>query len=101
MQARVWIAAALWIAALSPCLGAQTRPAKSSQAAPAAENRVDINRATVPELEKVPGITATWAARIVRFRPYRTKLDLLERGVVTSQIYDRIKDSIIAHRPSP
>ena len=47
---------------------------------------------------KVPSMTATWAGRIVRFRPYRTKLDLLERGVVTSQFYDRIKDSVVAHR---
>ena len=36
--------------------------------------------------------------RIVRFRPYRTKQDLLEHGVVTSQVYDRIKDYVIAHR---
>lgn len=47
---------------------------------------------------KVPGMTRTWAARIVRFRPYRAKNDLLVRGVVTSQVYDRIKDHIVAHR---
>jgi hypothetical protein len=34
----------------------------------------------------------------VRFRPYHTKLDLMERGVVTSQVYNRIKDYVIAHR---
>ncbi len=43
-------------------------------------------------------MTRSWAGRIVRFRPYRTKLDLLDRGVVTSQVYDRIKDYVIAHR---
>lgn len=47
---------------------------------------------------KVPGMTGTWAARIVRFRPYRAKNDLLERGVVPSEVYERIKDNIIAHR---
>ncbi len=47
---------------------------------------------------KVPGMTPSWAGRIVRFRPYRTKLDLVERGVVTSQVYDQIKDYVIAHR---
>jgi DNA uptake protein ComE-like DNA-binding protein len=50
------------------------------------------------ELLKVPGITSTWAARIIRFRPYRTKADLLEHGVLPGDVYDRIKDSIIAHR---
>lgn len=60
--------------------------------------RIDINHASMEELLKVPGITRTWAARIVRFRPYRTKLDLIERGVLPSDVYDRIKNSIIAHR---
>ena len=59
---------------------------------------VDINHATVDELMKVPGMTRTWAARIVRFRPYRTKTDLLDHGVVTSEVYARIKDYVIAHR---
>jgi len=43
-------------------------------------------------------MTSTWAARIVRFRPYRTKRDLLDHGVLPGDVYDRIKDSIIAHR---
>ena len=43
-------------------------------------------------------MTQSWAGRIVRFRPYRTKQDLLEYGVVSSEVYDRIKDFVIAHR---
>ena len=84
------VAFCAWLAGVAPLAG---KPAAS-----AVEARVDINRASVEELMKVPGMTATWAGRIVRFRPYRTKLDLLERGVVTSQVYDRIKDSVVAHR---
>ncbi len=68
-----------------------------TQALPAAA-RVDINHASMAELMKVPGITQSWARRIVRFRPYRTKQDLLDRGVVPSAVYDRIRESIIAHR---
>lgn len=69
-----------------------------SKPAPPPAARVDINHASVEELLKVPGMTSTWAARIVRFRPYRTKADLLEHGVLPGDVYDRIKDSIIAHR---
>ena len=65
---------------------------------PQPETRVDLNHATVEELLKVPGMTRTWADRIVRFKPYRTKIDMLDRGVVTSAVYDRIKDYAIAHR---
>ncbi len=72
------------------------RPAPSQ--APPPEVRVDINHATVEELTRVPGMTRTWAERIVRFRPYRAKNDLLDRGVVTSEVYERIKDWIVAHR---
>jgi DNA uptake protein ComE-like DNA-binding protein len=59
---------------------------------------VDINHASVDELAKVPGLTPSWAGRIVRFRPYRTKQDLFDKGVVSSEVYDRIKDFVIAHR---
>jgi DNA uptake protein ComE-like DNA-binding protein len=59
---------------------------------------VDINHATVEELMKVPGMTRVWAARVVRFRPYRAKNDLLDRGVLPSDVYSRIKESIVAHR---
>jgi DNA uptake protein ComE-like DNA-binding protein len=70
----------------------------TSANAPAPEARIDVNHATVDELLKVQGMTRSWAGRIVRFRPYRTKQELLDRGVVTSQVYDRIKDYVIAHR---
>lgn len=62
---------------------------------------VDLNRASVTELMHVPGMTATWAARIVRFRPYRSKLDLVQDGVVTPDVYARIRDGVVAHRVAP
>jgi DNA uptake protein ComE-like DNA-binding protein len=71
---------------------------KTSATAPPAATRIDINHASADELLKVPGLTRSWAGRIVRFRPYRKKSDLLDRGVVTSEVYDRIKDYVIAHR---
>ena len=74
------------------------RRAQDIRTAPPPEARIDINHASLDELLKVPGMTRSWAGRIVRFRPYRTKQDLLERGVVTSQVYDRIKDYVIAHQ---
>jgi len=69
-----------------------------SRAIPPPDARTDINHASVAELLKVPGMTPSWAGRIVRFRPYRTKQDLLDRGVLPSEVYDRIKNYVIAHR---
>jgi len=42
-------------------------------------------------------MTRSWAERIIRFRPYRVKGDLMEMGVVPDDFYDRIKDFVIAH----
>ena len=71
---------------------------KTSASAPAPENRVDINHASMTDLLKVPGMTQSWAGRIIRYRPYHSKVDLLQRGVVSDAVYDRIKDYVIAHR---
>jgi DNA uptake protein ComE-like DNA-binding protein len=71
---------------------------KTSASAPAAEDRVDINHATLADLMRVPGMTQSWAGRIIRYRPYHSKVDLLQRGVVSDAVYDRIKDYVIAHR---
>jgi DNA uptake protein ComE-like DNA-binding protein len=76
----------------------ETAAPRTSASAPRPETRVDINHATVEELLKVPGMTRTWAGRIVRFRPYSTKLDLVDDGVVPSEVYRRIGDFVIAHR---
>jgi DNA uptake protein ComE-like DNA-binding protein len=98
--------AAVFAACLSLATGAtETQsPSAAPHAAPKTKPapppgaRLDLNRASIDELLKVPGMTASWAGRIVRFRPYRTKQDLLDRGVLPSEVYDRIKDYVIAHR---
>jgi DNA uptake protein ComE-like DNA-binding protein len=89
----------LCLAGTAQCQDRDTHGApKTSATAPRPEAKVDINHASEDELLKLPGMTPSWARRIVRFRPYHAKQDLLEYGIVTSQVYDRIKDYIIAHR---
>jgi competence protein ComEA len=73
------------------------RPASGART-PSADARIDINTASLDELMKAPGMTRIWAARIIRFRPYHAKNELLDKGIVSNQAYDRIKDYIIAHR---
>ena len=102
VQLRLAFVAVAILALLPPVLAQdQDRDTRSipatSAAAPPPEARIDINHASVDELLKVPGMTRSWAGRIVRFRPYRTKQDLIEEGVVTSELYIRIKDYVIAH----
>jgi DNA uptake protein ComE-like DNA-binding protein len=87
-------------AASAVCASVPSLPQTPSlqHALPPPEARVDVNHATIEELLKVPGMTRSWAGRIMRYRPYRTKQDLVDRGVVNNEVYNRIKDYIIAHR---
>jgi DNA uptake protein ComE-like DNA-binding protein len=96
-----WVVAILCIAPGCAAQNQDRDPYKTAKAfanAPAPEARIDINHATLDELSKIPGLTRVWAGRIVRFRPYRTKADLLEKGILSGEVYDRIKDYVIAHR---
>ena len=70
----------------------------TSAKAPAPEARIDINHSSVEELMKVSGLTRPWAERIVRYRPYRSMQELLDKGIVTPEVYERIKDFVIARR---
>lgn len=62
------------------------------------DERVDLNHAPLEDLMKVPGMKRTWAERIIRFRPYRSKQDLIDEGIVPGDVYGRIRDYVIAHR---
>ena len=99
------ILAAVLIYALPPvCAGVTLQSAQTkagAQSLPVPEARLDINTASLEQLLKVPGMTRNWAARIIRYRPYRSKNELVDQGVVTSQVYDAIKDYIIARRVKP
>ncbi len=64
--------------------------------APSVPSQIDINRATSADLEAVPGIGKVYAARIIAGRPYANKAQLVQRGVLTQALYDKIKDRLIA-----
>jgi DNA uptake protein ComE-like DNA-binding protein len=59
---------------------------------------IDINRASMAELQTLPGIRGPYAQAIAKNRPYRRKTQLLTRGILPVTIYDRIQESIIARQ---
>lgn len=61
------------------------------------ERKVDINHASAAELESLPGIGPSTAARIVRARELRafTKVEELQtRGLVTARVFSDIRDIV-------
>jgi competence ComEA-like helix-hairpin-helix protein len=59
---------------------------------------IDINSASTEELDKLPGVGAARAKAIVAHRPYNGKDDLAHRKVIPQNVYDQIKDRIIARQ---
>ena len=58
---------------------------------------VNINRATKPQLETLPGIDNALADRIIAGRPYNTSLELRRRDILNKAEYSRIADNIKTH----
>ena len=61
--------------------------------------QLDINHASIAQLLKVPGITQIYAQRIVDGRPYSTKGQLKTSGILPPDLYAKVKDHLVAHRP--
>jgi hypothetical protein len=57
---------------------------------------IDLNVATTAQLQQLPGITATYARRIVANRPYKVKHELETRKILPPAIYARIRDRVFA-----
>ena len=60
---------------------------------------VDINAATEADLKAIPGIGDAYAAKIIAGRPYANKTQLKSRKVLPGNIYEQVKDMIIAKQP--
>ena len=67
-----------------------------SSSPPRSTSLIDLNVATPAQLQALPGITPTYARRIVANRPYKVKHELETRKILPSAVYRRIRDRVIA-----
>jgi len=61
-----------------------------------AQALLDINSASKSDLDTLPGIGSARADAIIKGRPYRGKDELVQKGIIPQNVYNGIKDKIIA-----
>ncbi|MCX7348243.1 MAG: helix-hairpin-helix domain-containing protein, partial [Alphaproteobacteria bacterium] len=80
----------------------KTKPATtetaSDPAVPAPAGKIDLNTATVDELETLPGIGPAKAKAIIEGRPYTSLKDFESRNVVPTSVVDKFKDQVTVAR---
>jgi DNA uptake protein ComE-like DNA-binding protein len=88
---------------------APAAPAPATKAAPATTGAataakqadlIDINSATEAQLSTLPGIAKARSEAIIKGRPYKGKDELLAKKIVPENVYNDIKDKIIAKQKS-
>jgi competence protein ComEA len=86
-------------AAPAPAAKKDAAPAAKKDAAPAAKvELIDINRAPAKDLDALPGIGEARSKAIIAGRPYKAKNELTQRKIIPQNVYDAIKDKIVAHQ---
>ena len=88
----------------APAQRPATTPPERPATAPAAKPEspkaqpIDINRASEKDLDALPGIGPARAKAIVAGRPYKSKDELTSRKIIPQNVYDGIKDRIVARQ---
>ncbi|WP_296714932.1 helix-hairpin-helix domain-containing protein [Rhodoblastus sp.] len=81
----------------APATTAPAKPAPAPAAAtPAKPALLDINSASLADLQALKGVGDVRAKAIVAGRPYKGKDDLVQKKIIPQGVYDAIKDQIIA-----
>jgi DNA uptake protein ComE-like DNA-binding protein len=96
------------LAAAAPpaALRAQAVPKAPAATAPPPPSRtggrlrkVDLNSAPKENLVFMLKIPEQVAAKIIAARPFRTKAQLVNQGIVSAEVYAAIKDKVVVKRP--
>ena len=59
---------------------------------------IDVNSASEEKLRTLPGVGPAKAQAIIAGRPYKGKDDLVKKNVLSPNVFDGIKDRIVARQ---
>lgn len=72
---------------------------KEKAAVASAKSALDLNTASLAELEALPGVGPDNAKKIVDARPFARKDQLVSKKILTKANYNQIKDLVVAKQP--
>lgn len=81
---------------MKPAAAAATPAAAPAAAKANAAAPMDINSATAKQLATLPKIGEVRAGAIVKGRPYKAKDELVDKKILSDDVYATVKDMIIA-----
>jgi DNA uptake protein ComE-like DNA-binding protein len=79
-----------------PMAAPSTKPAPTAPVAKPSTGLLDINTASEADLDALPNIGKTRAAKIIKNRPYKGKDELVSKHILPKWVYKGIKDRVIA-----
>ena len=62
---------------------------------------IDVNTASLSDIEQLPGVTPSMARRIFEGRPYARIDELVERGLLSERELERVRKKIKIVTPRP
>jgi competence protein ComEA len=95
---RGWRLVGVALALSSIAIAAPVRSA-AAQTTAAAQPVLDLNSASESDLVALKHIGKTKAKKILKGRPWKSKDQLVEKGILTPGEYAEIKERIVARKP--
>jgi competence protein ComEA len=89
----------------TPAIGQTTKTAPAAKVKKAQDSKkpapkVDLNTATVDELQELPGIGPARAAEIVKARPFKVVGDLKAVRGISDKVYDELAPLVMVSEPA-
>ncbi len=81
--------------AAAPAVGGHSMPMHGQHM-----GTLDLNSASLEELQMVPGVNEATAKKIVENRPYARSDELVTKKVLSKAAYDSLKDHIAVNKPA-